>query len=152
MLARHPSGVSCGEGKTSLRGSLGGKCGLVSFDDDAIGRGVELEFAVAGFSAGRIEGINDLLAMALVDDDAVHSQEAEVMADRGLGEVEFVAEAGDIPFAGGEEHDNLQAGFVGEELEKLAEVGKGLLIRGGGLRWHNSSRDFGTTCRHIGKG
>ncbi len=87
--------------------------------------------------------------MAFIDDDAIHPQQTEMVADGGLREVELVAEAGDVPFAAGEEHHDLQAGLVGEQPEKLAQVGKGLFIRSGGLGRHISSRELGTTLRHT---
>ncbi len=102
--------------------------GGLSFDGDEVGLGIELEAAVAGFTAGGVEGVDDLFAVAFIDDDAVHAKEPEVMADGGLGEFEFLAEAGDVSFTAGEEHNDLEPGFVRQEAEQLTEVVEGLGI------------------------
>ena len=94
---------------------------LEAFDGDAVGRGAELDLAAGGATAG-VEGVDHLLAVALVDDDAVHPQQAQVVADGGLGELEFLAQAGDVAFTAGQEHDNLEAGPVREEPEELTQI------------------------------
>lgn len=47
--------------------------GLIAFDGDGVGRAAELQFAAAG-AAGAFQGVNDLFAVAFVDDDAVHAE------------------------------------------------------------------------------
>jgi len=101
---------------------------LETVDGDRVGGGVELDLAAGGATAG-IEGVDDLFAMALVDDHAVHAKEAKVMANGGLGEFEFFAEAGDIAFTAGQKHNDLQTGAIREQPEELTEVVKGLDIR-----------------------
>src|SRR5262249_37540291 len=119
-----------------------------AFHDDVEGGGVEFEFACGAF-AYVFERVDNLFAFALVDDDVVHAKQAQVVRNRGLREVEFFAESGDVAFARGKEHDDLQAGFVGEESKEVAEGAKGLLVRTRELGWHFLLRK---TCRGACRG
>jgi len=107
--------------------------GLEAFDHHAVGGRGELEFATLDFAGGGIKGVDHAFALAFGGDDAVHAEEAEVVADGGLGEVQLFAEAGDVAFAFGEHEDHAEAIFVGEEVEKLTKLKQRLV---GSFRGH----------------
>ena len=61
-----------------------------------------------------VQTVEDLLTASPVDDEILHSQQAEMMAHGRLRQREFLAESGDIALAAAEQQKNVQTSFIGE--------------------------------------
>ena len=68
-------------------------------------------------------GIEVVLAVAPGFDDAGNAQQGQVVADGRLALAQLVAQGADVQFAFAKQvHQNLQPGFIGEQLEDLDQV------------------------------
>ena len=64
-----------------------------------------------------------MLAVATRLNHLGHSQQGQVVADSWLALAQTLAQGGDVQFAfPHEENQDLQAGFIGQELEDLNQV------------------------------
>jgi hypothetical protein len=116
---------------------VGDKCAAGDLDAEVIA--ADFEHAVVRESDGAVEAVEDLLSLSAVGDHVVDAEEAEVMAHRGLGEFELLADGGDVSLALGEREKDVYAGFVREKTEEEDKTIEVLVQRRGVQQRHTDS-------------
>ena len=79
-----------------------------------------------------VDGVVDLLAVLPELDDAPGPEDPELVGHRRLGQAHDVADVADAKLAGEKGGDDLQAAGIGEGLEELAGIEKGVIVGHGG--------------------
>jgi hypothetical protein len=84
--------------------------------------GADVQRAAVIHAHPPVERVEDLLPVAAIADDIAHAQQAEVMTDGRLRQLERFAETRDVSLAVGEQHEKVQAGAVGQQAEERRQL------------------------------
>jgi hypothetical protein len=108
-------------------------------DFDAEVFAADFEHSVFTEGDRAVEGVEDLLTLAAIGDHVVDSKQAEMMADGGLRQLQFIADGGYVSLAAGEGEKDVYPGFVGKEAEEEYETIEVLVQRRGVQQRHTDS-------------
>jgi hypothetical protein len=77
---------------------------------------------ISNFIFAAHEAVEDLFANPAIGDHVAHSQQAQMMAHRRLGEVQQSAKFAYVTLAIGEHGEDIQAGFVRQQSKQGREL------------------------------